>query len=88
MKGKMILLLIATLFIGMCINIPKEEDKSQITQDKLESFESEIIIQGNNYQSDVKNIETGIVNETGKKVEGIIDQGFAFCFNIIKGMID
>ena len=88
MKIKIILLLIAALFIGMCINIPSSEDKSQITQDKLESFESEIIIQGNNYQSDVKNIETGIMNETGKKVEGIIDQGFEFCFNIIKGMMD
>lgn len=88
MRAKIILLLIAVLFVGMCINIPNENDYYRITQDKLDEFEEEIVIKGNEYQSNIDDINPGIVNSAGKKVEGLIDKAFDFCFGIIKGMID
>lgn len=88
MRAKIILLLIAVLFIGMCINVPNNNDNNRVTQEKLDQFEEEIVIKGNDYQSSIDDINPGIVNSTGKKVEGLIDKGFDFCFGIIKGMID
>lgn len=88
MRAKIILLLIAVLFIGMCINIPNENDYNRVPQDKLDQFEEEIIIKGNDYQSNFGDISPGIVNSAGKKVEGLIDKGFDFCFGIINGMIN
>lgn len=88
MKGKIFLLLIATLFIGMAINIPTEEDRRIITQEKLDEFEENVVIKDNDYVNIVNSIDPTPFNKAGKKVERLIDKGFDFCFGIIKGMID
>lgn len=88
MKGKIFLLLIATLFIGMAINIPTEDEKKIITQEKLDEFEENVIIKDNDYVNIVNSIDPTPFNNVGKKVEGLIDKGFDLCFGILKGMIE
>lgn len=88
MRTKILLLLIAAVFVGMCFNVPTSDDTNRVTQDKLDKFEEEIIIKENEYQSDFKDISPTVVNSAGKKVESIIDKGFDFCFGFIQGMID
>lgn len=88
MRAKVILLLIAAVFIGMCFNVPTSDDTNRVTQDKLDKFEEDIIIKDNEYQSEYKDINPNVVNSAGKKVENIIDKGFDYCFGFIQGMIN
>jgi len=69
-------------FVGYTLNV-EDEGINRIPNDKLEEFEENIIIDGNDYQAN--NIEDNIFNKIGRKVEGIIDDGFSLVFKIIKG---
>lgn len=83
-----LIVLLASLFIGMALNIPNNNDKEIITQDKLKEFEDNIIIKEKDYHKINNNIKKTPFNKIGIKIEKIIDQGFDLCFDIIKEVIN
>lgn len=88
MKIKIFILLIICFFIGYIMNTPTTSSTIRINKDKLDEFESEIIVDGNNYANITNSIESSTVNNIGKKGEAIIDKGFDFLFDIIKAVIN
>ena len=85
MKVRLILLFIFVFMIGYTINV-EDEGYNKISNDKLAQFENNIIIEGNQYESN--SIEENIFNKVGKKVDKIIDKGFSLVFKVLKGFAD
>lgn len=69
--------------IGYTINV-EDEGYNKISNEKLEQFENNIIIEGNNYEN--RSIESNIFNKVGNKIENVIDKGFSIIFEVIKGI--
>ena len=70
--------------VGYTLNVD-DEGYNKISNEKLEKFEDNIIIEGNKYENN--SIDENIFNKIGKKVEGIIDKGFSLVFKTIKGFV-
>lgn len=80
-------LILLFFFIGYILNVSNDNQNTMIN-DKLKDFEDKIIISDNTYVPEENTITDNIFNKGGKKIEGIIDGGFDFLFNIVKGIID
>ena len=55
--------------IGYTINV-EDEGYNKISNEKLEQFENNIIIEGNNYEN--RSIDSNIFNKVGNKIENVI----------------
>lgn len=84
MKIKLFIILAFVFMVGYTLNVD-DEGYNKISNEKLEKFEDNIIIEGNKYENN--SIDENIFNKIGKKVEGIIDKGFSLVFKTIKGFV-
>lgn len=84
MKIKLFIILAFVFMVGYTLNV-EDEGYNKISNEKLEKFEDNIIIEGNKYENN--SIDENIFNKIGKKVEGIIDKGFSLVFKTIKGFV-
>lgn len=84
MKIKLFIILAFVFMVGYTLNV-EDEGYNKISNEKLEKFEENIIIEGNKYENN--SIDENIFNKIGKKVEGIIDKGFSLVFKTIKGFV-
>lgn len=84
MKIKLFIIIAFVFMVGYTLNVD-DEGYNKISNEKLEKFEDNIIIEGNKYENN--SIDENIFNKIGKKVEGIIDKGFSLVFKTIKGFV-
>ncbi|HHZ18741.1 MAG TPA: hypothetical protein GX390_05580 [Acholeplasmataceae bacterium] len=88
-KSGIVFLLLCFFLLGMIAGRPTQETASNDLRERLDEFEEEIVIPGNDYESiSAGKVDPNLSNSLARRGENIITGIFDFAFNLIRSVLE